>query len=315
MGDRVNLVFYVYQKQHDHGDFREIARRVMRREPRIAAHVCATSDPIGKLALFPRVMLRPTLSIEMDRMRWPRSPRGPRLAHRPSGGKLKQYELLTKAGIPVPRMTAVTPDLVLDPTEWGPYVVVKPDRGRRGAFVTVRKPGKVRYQDPESFAPDHLGRKGGMVAQQFIYTGPQPQAYRVLTYFGRAVNCTLSTGRADLPALEGPDGFRKAGGVSIVASAMGSTFVLADDADVIALAQQVHAVVPDIPSLGVDIIRDARTGQLFVLEINPSGNCWRLSSPNGRKIQAENKIDLYSQFDALEVVAARSVELALEQAR
>jgi hypothetical protein len=312
-GADIDLTFYVFAREHDIGDFAEVARRIRARDRRIAAHVCDTTHwwPMGLRSVV--TIVRPTLSIEMARVRTPPL-RGQRLRHRKSGGKLKQYERLAAAGICVPKTVAITPGLALDPDEWGSHVVVKPDRGRRGAFVWIRRVRKVRYEPPESLPADHPGRRGGMIAQQFIYTGPWPTAYRVLSYFGRALSCLRYEGRRDLPPLSGADGFAGGGGRSIVASAAGNRISLANDADVLDLARRVHAVTPDIPSLGIDIVRDAGDGRLYVLETNPSGNSWTLGGETGRKMQRDNGIDFYSQFGALDVIAERTIELALQLA-
>jgi hypothetical protein len=57
------------------------------------------------------------------------------------------------------------------------------------------------------------------------------------------------------------------------------------DPDVLELARKVHAAFPNIPRLGTDILREAATGKLYVLERNPGGNTWHFSSPIGRECQ------------------------------
>ena len=49
-------------------------------------------------------------------------------------------------------------------------------------------------------------------------------------------------------------------------------------ADVVALAAAAHRAIPEAPMKGCDIIRDATTGRLYVLELNPGGNTWHFSS-------------------------------------
>jgi hypothetical protein len=52
-----------------------------------------------------------------------------------------------------------------------------------------------------------------------------------------------------------------------------------------------------------------------VLEVNPGGQSWFLTSDAGREMQAEFGFDFYSQFNALDVIADRSIEIAREHAR
>ena len=154
-----------------------------------------------------------------------------------------------------------------------------------------------------------------MLAQRFIYTGRWPTSYRVCTYFGEPVCLLRYDGKKDQPPLEGPDGFKAAAGLSIVASAKGSSVTLCDDGDILDFARRVHAVFPDIPSLGLDIVREHGSGDLYLLETNPEGLAWGLTNNAGREIQAEFGLDFYSQFGALDLIANRSIEIAREYAR
>ena len=260
---------------------------------------------------------RPTVSIEMDRRRdRKRVLRGVGLQHDARGGKIAQYRHLDAQGLPIPKWTEIVPDTSLDPEEWGPYVVVKPSRGERGAYVWIHRTGRVRFRPRSEYPEGHPGRKGPMLAQGFVYTGPWPTAYRVVTFFGRPLAAIRYDGRNDLSPLDDPDNFRMTGGgVSIVASAQGSSIALNQEPDVLDLARRAHAAFPNIPSLGVDMVREKATGALYLLEVNPGGFAWILTNDNGREMQAEFGLDFYSQFKALDVIADRSIEIAREYAR
>jgi D-alanine-D-alanine ligase-like ATP-grasp enzyme len=82
------------------------------------------------------------------------------------------------------------------------------------------------------------------------------------------------------------------------------------DPDVIALAAKAHAAFPDVPVQGVDIVREAGTGKLFVIEINAGWNTWHFSSPFGKKLQAEFGLDYHGQFGGFSVAADALVEAA-----
>ena len=155
-----------------------------------------------------------------------------------------------------------------------------------------------------------------MIAQEFIYTGQWPISYRVLTYFGVPLMACRYDGRRDQAPLESADGIRAAGGgLSIVAPARGCTITLADDPDILELARRTHQAFPTIPSLGIDIVREAKTGRLYLMEINGGGNSWALTSDAGKEIQAQFGIDFYTQFEALDAIAERSIEIARQHAR
>ena len=78
---------------------------------------------------------------------------------------------------------------------------------------------------------------------------------------------------------------------------------ICNDAEIIALGERVHQAFPECSVLGVDIIRDSQTGQLYVLEVNPYGAVWHLSSPLARTFSPDHVRELYAQFNALDRVA------------
>jgi len=67
--------------------------------------------------------------------------------------------------------------------------------------------------------------------------------------------------------------------------------------------------------LGVDIIRDVHSGKLYVLEVNPHGNVWHLSSPFVRKVDPEYVRARYAQFNALDRAANLLIQKTRSDAR
>jgi hypothetical protein len=217
--------------------------------------------------------------------------------------KHEEYRRLEAAAIPVPAWTAIEPETRLDPATWGPYVVEKPALGVRGANVRIRKTGRVAYADPRSYPVGHFGRDGPMLAQKFVYTGPWPRSFRVITLFGEVLLCYRQTSTAHGQPLLGRSRFRDTGGINIVSNTKDMKAELADDADIIALAERAHRIAfPECPVLGFDIVRDVETGEVFVLESHTQGS-WLFSGDVGRKMQADNHIDFAGQFGAFEKAA------------
>jgi len=297
-------------------DFREVSRRIRARAPEISAFVFTTRAVVRPLIAAPWLLLRPTVSIEMDRRQSRiRTLRGPRFGHQAQRDKIAEYRHLEAHKLPLPDWTEITPDTALDAAQWGPYVVVKPSRGGRGAFVWIHRTGRARFRPPSDLPEGHPGRRGPMVAQKFIYTGRWPVSYRVLTYFGVPVSALRYEGRRDLAPLDRADGLKQAGGgLSIVATARGCTITLTDDPEVLDLARRAHGALPTIPSLGVDIVREEGSGRLYLIEINCGGNSWNLTSDAGKEIEAEFGFDFRGQFDALDLIAERSIAIAREHA-
>lgn len=307
---RRNLFIVSDPRNQDQRDFERIAVLVEEMAPEIRARHL----PTQRRARGPRwrSLLRPTLTVEMQEGGRFRPLRGA-LAHCRSRGKIEEYRRLEAAGLPLPEWCVIEPDTRLDPAYWGPHVVEKPSIGGRGANVRLRRTSRVRYRAPEDYPEGHRGRDGPMLAQRFVFTGDRPSAYRVLTCFGRVV-MAIRYHNAAAPLPEGAAVGQANTGVNIVASARGTTIAETDEADVLALAEACRRAFPDSPMLGIDIMRSADDGSLWLAETN-QGHCWLPSNPDGRNMQAEFGLDFYAQFDGLRRAAEGMIEATRRLAR
>ncbi len=302
------LVLVHWPERQAREDFEEIARRIGARAPEIGVLIAENKEEnpeiVEKAALAPAVVVS---MMEIRRFRLD----GATVFQGNDLPKSVQYERYRAAGLPVPDWEVITPDTKLDAKEWGPYVIVKPDLARKAAGIVIKKTGRVRYAAPETYAEDHPGRRAPMVAQKFVYTGRWANHYRVTTLFGRtlfAVRCEADRGFRPLETRDGFAGAAGVGGAPVVSNKKSSHYTLAYDEAVIALGERAHSAFPEIPLLGHDIVRDADTGELFVLESNTRGDVWLLSSGTGRSLQRTNGFDLYGQFDALEVATEALID-------
>jgi hypothetical protein len=84
--------------------------------------------------------------------------------------------------------------------------------------------------------------------------------------------------------------------------------------DILAFASGVSRAFPEIPALGIDIIRDAASGKLYVLEVNASGLTWHISSNYGVSLQRDRKLDIRGQFGALDVISDALIEVTRREA-
>jgi len=66
--------------------------------------------------------------------------------------------------------------------------------------------------------------------------------------------------------------------------------------ELIDVAERAHAVFPECAQLGVDLIREVPSGDIYVLEVNGRGGGWLLSSPSLNEACAA---DLAHQRDGL----------------
>ena len=302
---RRNLLL-VYRKS-GREDLRRICGYVREVAPDISAFVLRDRRRSLLEPAALRRYLRPTLAISFRKPLYFR-PSLQAFYHGRGLRKSEELEALERAGIPVPRWTLLRRDEEPDLEEFGPYVVSKPDRGATGAEVRIRKTSRVRWKAPYT---DLVAKIGDGVddnlLQEFIYTGVWPVSYRVTTLFGKvlfALRCEAEHGRQ--PIKDRWD--FKVGGASIVAGAIGARYELTLDREVIRLGERAHAAFPGIPLLGIDIVRDCETGDLYVLEVNSDGWAWGFSNKMGLSVQKTWNFDLEGQFDGIRKAAYVLVE-------
>jgi len=221
-----------------------------------------------------------------------------------------QLARLAALGIPIPRTTKLVPGLSLDPAIWGSHVIIKPtgSRSSLGAGFPILPTDKVSFRTPDERDP---GGSGSFMVQQYIETGPSARHYRVNTLFGRALYCLLNILTDPLPDLRSITNEVQSSAIaSNPHEANRRAFELVTDEDVIELAARCHAAFPDVPLKGVDIIRDYKTGQLYVLELNCTSNTWHISSDYFADFRTGRitKEKMVAQFGAWDIAAAALIE-------
>jgi amino acid adenylation domain-containing protein len=213
--------------------------------------------------------------------------------------KSEEYLILAKAGIAVPRWVALRENEMPNLNGFGEYVVRKPDYGAKGAEVRIVKRERVRWKRVVTSA---AGPSPTLLVQEFIYTGPWPVSYRVNTLFGRVLYCIRITANHTRPVLRGANDFDVRGSgntVSIVSNVRDSTAEYCDDVEIIRFGEQAARAFPDLPMLGVDILKEAGGGRLFVTEVNALGHNWNF----GKEFRDNFALDPASQFDGLRKAA------------
>lgn len=293
----------------------------------LASEICAVAPDVHAYAMWDQSYDWKTIDSALDRPSFSFCP-VPVRAFRPWRGPLLQcrrlykseeYAALQQADVPLPCWGLLTPDSKPDLDGFGPYVVVKPDWSGRGADVKIMRLGRVRWHPPTTDYTRRLqGDAGNWIVQEFIYTGPQPVSYRVTTLFGEplwgwkvAADSTRRPLRHRYDFRQGETG----GGMSIVSSGKGCVFSLIDEPDLADLARRAHRAFPDIPVLGVDMVRDIESGQLYVIEVNAGGYTWHVASKVGRRIQRDFAFDIEARFNIRQRVARILAEQARRHAR
>jgi hypothetical protein len=216
-------------------------------------------------------------------------------------GKDEQLQRLSSIGILTPKTAILSSASSFDPGEWGDYVIVKPNNMNSGNGVRLVRTVDLsaRYDELTAIANDRF------LVEPYIDHSEDgyPTAYRVLSMFGRALYCTRNGwGSKRRPLAE-----IAADPLGIIASNSdtpgGHTHSLCNDPQIISLAERTHEAFPECPVLGVDIIRDIQSGRLYVLEVNPHGAVWHLSSPFSKDADPAYVRSRYAQFNALDLAA------------
>lgn len=210
--------------------------------------------------------------------------------------KHQQYRKIKEAGLPVLQWCEVREGTELDPADWGEYVVLKPEGGKRGRGVKITKTRKVRWKD-------EMQEGERVVAQQFAYTGELPVSYRVLTFLGEPLYCMKSVNISCGNKLERVESSKDFAGHNIVATARQGEVQLVNDSEVMDFAREVAGAFKEIPVLGIDVVRDIRSSELYCVEVNPYGQTWHFSSELGEMVQEAMGQRFEDQFEAFKVVS------------
>jgi hypothetical protein len=304
-----NLILVHTPGYQDVADFQAIARAVRDLAPDIEVFIA--SNNIASSATRRIAGRLPTLIFSPGNLLSFRPLRGKIYAGSPIP-KLEQIARFQAAGLPVPASAEITPDVDLPAETFGPYVVVKPgySQSSRGQFITLMRREAVRFQPPKSFPEDHPGRYGPMIAQKFVDTGDFVSHHRVLTLFGvplLAFETISETMRAPLDSSD-----EALAEILLKARRRDGPIKreFTTDSDILALATRTYSALPEIALQGVDIIREEKSGKLYVLEANPGGNTWIFSKGEmtTRLKSALGVERLTDQFDAFTAAAKILVE-------
>lgn len=304
-----NLVLLHTPHRQDISDFVTIRNMMLGKAPDIAVSVISVDEPV-RAERVAELAKRPTLLFSPMPIDLPPGVRGKLLAPPRVITKYAEYEALKEAGFPAPATILVERHEQLADVRIEPVAVIKPNRGLRGARVNLIRTDLLRQWTPEQLAQSPSNREG-MVVQQFIDIGANLTSYRVMTVLGEVIYCIKSVANADVGSMP----VDQAGsGVSIASNVEDRVITMCSEEDVIDLARRVHRRIDYAPVLGVDIVRDARTGELSVLELNSNGWTWHLSSDHGKHYQRQYGLNKYDQFNALKTITDRLITETRRQA-
>jgi hypothetical protein len=291
-------------------DLNEIAGYVTEFDPTIRVFILPTT--VRNVVTRRIAATKPTLIVSNGRM----------LVFRPLRGKVYQgwpipkfeeVRRLREAGVPVPRTEILTPKTDLNPDLWGEFVIVKPTdiaTSSKGRGIQLMRTRRVRYRAPHEYPEDHPGQLGPMMIQQYVNSGDHVSIYRVLSFLGKTMYAQDKVVRSKKIDLTASD--EEIENAPITDQSGEVDRILRVWPEAVDIARRAHAAFPEVPLVGVDVIRDETTGKIYVLELNSGGNTWHFSSGlvaavrklNGPDFEAARR----SQFDAFRTAARALVE-------
>jgi hypothetical protein len=304
-----NLIIVHTPGFQDVADFQEIARNVRELAPDIEVFIA--SNDIPSSVTRRRAGQRPTFVFSPGKLLEFRPLRGKVYAGCPIP-KLEQLARFKAAGLPVPEFAEITPGVALPPAVFGPLVVVKSGYSTtsHGHYMTLEARESVRFQPRQAYPADHPGRYGPMYAQRFIDTGCFVNHHRVLTLFGAPLLAFKTTSQTERSPLDSPDD--ALANIAVKARRLDGpvTQEFTWDADILDLAQRTYSALPEAALQGVDIVREEKSGKLYVLEANPGGNTWIFSQGDmtTRYAMALGVARLSDQFGAFRIAAKVLIE-------
>ena len=284
-----NLLILQSTGEQDPSDWIAIQQRIERNAPDIEVRIANNGHSNSVTARWQ--VRRPSLVFSPIRL-FDFVPRGGAVFCGHILGKDEQLQRLSSVGISTPRTAIFSTGDSFDPNEWGDFLIVKPNNMNSGKGVRL-----VRTVDVSA----HYDELTGLIDDRFLVQpfidhseDGYPTEYRVLTLFGRALYCARNRwGKLRPPLAE-----IAADPLGIIASNNkemgGRVRSICNDAEVIAFGERAHEAFPECPVLGVDIIRESQSGRLYVLEVNPHGCVWHLSSRLARKMDPNHVRDLYT---------------------
>jgi hypothetical protein len=308
----VKGLIVVYRKESAQ-DFIDIARRIRKIDPTIALLMIPNSlDPKNLPPIFYTL---PTLIIYLVNPPDFEFTKIKKLAVK-SIGKLDEYEHFKKHGIACLPIQQFKWGMELDQEDYGDWVVLKPENvTSTGMDINMVPTKMITLLTKEDFPENHLVHQDSYLVQRLVNTGINPNHYRVCVFLGSVLYSTRSELNLPYPNNDAPLNQLLATTVASNLQPQRKIELHIND-DVIKLALFVADSLRDIPLLGVDIIRDASTGEYYVIETNSGGNTWHFSSEigSGMRVDIGGKSRLVGQYNswdrAAEALVRKTQELA-----
>ncbi len=230
--------------------------------------------------------------------------------------KLEEYWLLKKANIPHLPIEPFIWGTSVDSQLYGEWVVLKPKSLQSTGKDINMLPTKVLpFIKPSDFPENHLIHCDDYYVQRFVKTGSNPFHYRAMIFCGEILysatnksNTAYPDSTTDIPTLLN---------TTVASNIVGNRErKIVKDERKNRLALKVAKAFPQFPILGVDIVEDEETKQLYVLEMNVGGNGWHFSSSIANAMPEhthELTQQMLNQYKAFDTAAKALLKLVYKQ--
>jgi hypothetical protein len=284
----INIVL-VHQRLKLHWkDLADISHLIIEKSRHIRVLLVSEVDTADVLP--PDVWQWPTMTVSFGPVGRFNPPRGPIFANK-AISKVDQAARLAGAGVATPRTKIFRLGEPLDPKEWGEFVILKPKPLRltsRSDGIYLYRTERLNRLKEQDFPAAHMIRRMPMLVQQFVDTGPRASKQRITTLFGEPFHWAYSANKSPRPPLASADEILDSAIISSAASEDRDWSCAAPSHEMLDTARRAGAVFPNMPLLGLDLLRCNATGRVYVLEINAGGNVWHYSSPYAAADRAAN---------------------------
>jgi len=266
----------VVHRNENADDFQQIARRVRKLDPSIG--VTMVSDFLTSKMLPSEYLNLPMLVIYLCNPPPSEFKVATKLAVKEIS-KIDEYAHFTQHSIPCLPIERFKWGMALDPANYGDWVVLKPEfKNSTGRDINMLPTALLPTLMLDDFPANHLIREDTYLVQKFIKTGETPVHYRVTIFLNEILFSSKSCSKFQYPQ---PNLTCMLSTTVASNIAENRTTQLYENEEINNFALVVSNTFPVSPLLGIDILQDELTKQLYVLEVNAGGNVWHFSSTNG----------------------------------
>ena len=208
--------------------------------------------------------------------------------------KITQYKIFKENNLNTP-ITKIY-KLDMDLSIFGDYVFLKP------FFPSIQSTGRGLFAiSKEELIQEKILFNTPYIIQEFIDSGNKANIYRSTMFLGEVLYICRIDG-----AVEKQDGIIPKNFHNKCRPPEIDAHRFEHYPEIYDFSKKIAKAFPDSPLLGIDVIKDSETKELYVLEVNAGGNVWHFSSKSEASKNAQHPHHIYhklNQYDAFNTAA------------